>query len=1135
MKKILLSISAFLLCFSVLMAQTDPNRTVKTKIIDALAQLPAQNQAKFNTIIKDIASTGEEGVNLLMGMMNPPGKESNAQIDYALTGLTDYVAVPGREAEKNKVEQAYIKVLAQAQNKGREPLAFVIRQLQIIGTDASVPSLAKYLTDKNVAGPAARALASINTPAAQDALVSALKASTADTQNDIINAVGTAKIAAAEPILLEMLSQSGLNVNTEKDLLYAISRCGSKASLATLAKKAAATNYTMEPTGANEAYITLIKNIAASGDTKTALKEAGNLSKKAQKAKAGQSTIAALEIIMAANPEKSAKEVVKALKSPCREYRNAALLYAGDDATDEIIKVLAKADTEVKIDILNWLGVRRQQTTLATVLPYIQNENNDIASAAAWAAVKIGGDEAIPALVELLTSADLDKIALGKEALNSFNGNICPAVANAIGTANTDEGKIACIELLSNRKADAYFSKIYELTSASGDVQKAAYNALQNVVTEKELAQLYTSLEKADKMAVPSVQKAIIAALSSQPKDKQYQIIEAQMAKSGKKELYYNVLAGIGEEKALAQIVEGFKNSSNETQKREAFGALLNWNGFEAADILYAISKSDEDEYYTGQALVALINKIKNSGLSNENRLIFLRNAMEVAMANSKTADREKIEILKQIQGTNTFLGLIYAGKFLDEKPLQQAACQAVMNIALNNKAYYGEEVTALLNKVIERLSGQDSEYQKKAIQKHLAEMPKEDGFVSIFNGKDLTGWKGLVQNPIARAKMTKAQLAKAQAKADELMNKNWKVEDGCIVYHGDSFDNLCTVKQYGDFEMYIDWMLDPAGPEADAGLYLRGTPQVQIWDTARVNVGAQVGSGGLYNNQKNQSTPLKVADNKLGQWNSFYIKMVGDRVTVYLNGELVVKNVILENYWDRNQSIFPIEQIELQAHGSKVSFRDIYIKESKRAEPFKLSKEEEKEGFRILFDGTNMHQWTGNTKDYVTEDGCIVLYPQNGGGGNLYTKEEFDNFVYRFEFQLTPAANNGLGIRTPLEGDAAYVGMELQILDNEHEVYKNLAPYQYHGSVYGIIPAKRGFLKPVGEWNYQEVIADGNHIKITLNGNVIVDGDIKEATKNGTPDHREHPGLFNKKGHIGFLGHGSVVKFRNIRVKELK
>ena len=134
----------------------------------------------------------------------------------------------------------------------------------------------------------------------------------------------------------------------------------------------------------------------------------------------------------------------------------------------------------------------------------------------------------------------------------------------------------------------------------------------------------------------------------------------------------------------------------------------------------------------------------------------------------------------------------------------------------------------------------------------------------------------------------------------------------------------------------------------------------------------------------------------------------------------------------------------------------------------------------------------------------------------------------------LTPGANNGLGIRTPMEGDAAYVGMELQILDNDAPIYENLEEYQFHGSVYGVIPAKRGALKPLGEWNYQDVIADGDNIKITLNGTTILEGNIREASKNGTLDGRDHPGLLNKTGHIGFLGHGSPVKFRNIRIKEL-
>lgn len=198
------------------------------------------------------------------------------------------------------------------------------------------------------------------------------------------------------------------------------------------------------------------------------------------------------------------------------------------------------------------------------------------------------------------------------------------------------------------------------------------------------------------------------------------------------------------------------------------------------------------------------------------------------------------------------------------------------------------------------------------------------------------------------------------------------------------------------------------------------------------------------------------------------------------------------------------------------------------------LTNMEKMEGFELLFNGENLDGWVGNTTDYVVEDGMIVIYPDKGGSGNLFTEKEYANFIFRFEFQLTPGANNGLGIRAPLGGDAAYKGMELQILDNTADKYKDLHEYQYHGSVYGVIPAKRGFLKPVGEWNVQEVIADGDHITVKLNGETIVDGNIKEARKGGTMDGKKHPGLKNKKGHIGFLGHGDLVRFRLIRVKEL-
>lgn len=191
------------------------------------------------------------------------------------------------------------------------------------------------------------------------------------------------------------------------------------------------------------------------------------------------------------------------------------------------------------------------------------------------------------------------------------------------------------------------------------------------------------------------------------------------------------------------------------------------------------------------------------------------------------------------------------------------------------------------------------------------------DGFVALFNGVDLAGWKGLVGNPKTRAAMTPDQLAEAQKKADESMRAHWRVEDGALVFDGRG-QSLCTAKDYADFEMYVDWKILKNG---DSGIYLRGSPQVQIWDNP-------VGSGGLYNNRENPSKPTENADNPVGEWNTFFIRMVGDKVSVTLNGKLVFDNVTMENYWERDKPIYPSEQIELQNHGNTLYFKNIYIRE---------------------------------------------------------------------------------------------------------------------------------------------------------------------------------------------------------------
>jgi hypothetical protein len=194
------------------------------------------------------------------------------------------------------------------------------------------------------------------------------------------------------------------------------------------------------------------------------------------------------------------------------------------------------------------------------------------------------------------------------------------------------------------------------------------------------------------------------------------------------------------------------------------------------------------------------------------------------------------------------------------------------------------------------------------------------------------------------------------------------------------------------------------------------------------------------------------------------------------------------------------------------------------------LLAEDQEEGFVALFDGKNLDAWQGDVKGYVIEEGVLVCK-----GGKLSTKYEFADFILRFEFKLPAGGNNGIGLRTPLDGDPAFAGMESQILDDTSRQYANLKPWQFHGSIYGVVPAKTGHLKPVGEWNAEEIVCNGTKVKVTLNGTVIVDADLAEFADKPTPDGQKHPGLKRTTGHIALLGHGSPVAFRNIRVKQLK
>jgi hypothetical protein len=409
-------------------------------------------------------------------------------------------------------------------------------------------------------------------------------------------------------------------------------------------------------------------------------------------------------------------------------------------------------------------------------------------------------------------------------------------------------------------------------------------------------------------------------------------------------------------------------------------------------------------------------------------------------------------------------------------------------------------------------------------------------GFTALFNGKDLTGWHGMGHfDPRKLWAMKDDERAAMRARDMEDARKHWTVDKGELVNDGQGA-YLTTDKDYGDIEMYIDYKTVPL---ADSGIYLRASPQVQIWDFTKEggkwNLGADKGSGGLWNNRPGApgKDPLVLADKPFGEWNTLHIRQVGARTTVWLNGKLVVDNAIMDNYWEAyKKPLFAKGPIQLQTHGGEIRWRNIFIREIPSHAANALLQQGSEEGFESVFNGTDFTGWAGPLENYEVKDGAIQC--RSGKGGTIYTKKEYGDYIVRLEFKLPPAGNNGLAIRYPGSGDTAYTGMcELQVLDDTAAQYAKLDPRQYHGSAYGMVPAHRGYQRPVGEWNYQEAIIKGSTIKVELNGTIILDCDLSKVTDYMAK--RPHPGKDRTTGHFGFAGHNDPVQFRKIRIKELK
>ena len=408
-------------------------------------------------------------------------------------------------------------------------------------------------------------------------------------------------------------------------------------------------------------------------------------------------------------------------------------------------------------------------------------------------------------------------------------------------------------------------------------------------------------------------------------------------------------------------------------------------------------------------------------------------------------------------------------------------------------------------------------------------------GFKALFNKTDLAGWGGATtEDPRKYLALPADEFKKKHDASLDDIRQHWSVQKDELVNDGKGL-YLTTEENYGDFELLLDYKTVPL---ADSGIYLRGCPQVQIWDYTekeKFKLGADKGSGALWNNSPSApgKDPLVKADKPFGEWNRVRVVMCGTRVWVWLNGKQTVDGAVMENYYDRKLPVPPTGPIQLQTHGGEIRWRNLFIRKINSDEANKLLRGKDRADFKRVFNGTDFTGWAGPVQNYQVKEGSLIC--KAGTGGTIFTKEEFTNFVARLEFKLPPGGNNGLAIRFSGSGNAAYDGMcECQVLDDNYEkaTGEKIDPRQAHGSAYGMVAAQRGYQHPIGEWNYEEVTVNGSVIKVELNGTIILDADLSKVTDLMAGS--AHPGKDRASGHFGFAGHNDPVMFRNISIQPI-
>jgi len=895
-------------------------RTLKTKIVDTLAKFPAGDATERDKLASEIVLLGPEGIQEVCRMLVPPGTGDDSQVRFALNGVAVYVSRRGGpEAEREMFARALIESLDEA--KDNEVKAFLISQLQVAGKKESVKPLSRFLKDKRLCEPATQALLAIYTPDAEKALLKSLGSARDTNRITIVKALGEMKSRAASKKIIKYAESR--DENLRRVALYALASIGDPDSERVL-DKVLITASPYDRIIAPSLYLLYAERLAESGKKEHCLRICRKMIENYTSPQESQIQCTALSILAEAMGEDCFDDLLAIMGNPNKELRLRALELSkaikAEEATARWVERMAGVSPEVQAEIIFMLGQRGDKTAFPIILKKLKEEDKVIRLAAIPAAARLGGIEVLQDLMDILRKGQAEEVNAVKQALMGFSGSQVIPEAVRVLKEMPSLARAALIEILSERQAKEHADLVFaQAASESQEVRLASLAGLENLVTENDLPRLIELLLKAtDYGEISLIQNAAVASANQIPElEKRADLfLEALGKASGSKRVdLLRPLARIGGERALQTVIQETKSEDLMIQDA-AVKTLAEWPDMSAAGELLNICRSTSNSENLRSAIQGYVRLVNEADLAPDKKFTFLKDALEIPLE-----AEEKSFVLFGLSNIKTIDSLKFVANYLGDIDLKGKASLAAARIAYpgpgQDFGLFGSDVISVLKKAAAII---EDSYEKERLEKYIEALLKKEGFVQLFNGKDLSGWKGLVGDPVSRVKMTPEELKEAQERADSIMREHWKVVDGILVFDGKG-ESLCTARDCGDFELFVDWKIEEKG---DSGIYLRGSPQVQIWDPAQW----PEGSGGLYNNQKGPNKPLKCADNPIGEWNTFWVKMIGERVTVYLNNVLVVDDIVLENYWERDKPIYSSGQIELQAHNTPLYFRNIFIRE---------------------------------------------------------------------------------------------------------------------------------------------------------------------------------------------------------------